>query len=252
MVRDTRLHAIQLPRAADIVADRIRSRIIGHELEAGHPLPPETQLMAEMGVARTTVREALRILESEGLLTVRRGVSGGARVRTPSVGNVTRYIGLLLQYDGATLEDVSHARVLLEAPAAGLLAETVTPEMVAALRAALDAEARAMENPVERSRAHGRFHQTVVELTGSHTYQAVSAVANRIIQGASDQFFAASGRSTVQRGFAEAHKAHSRLVDLIASGAAQDAEDMWRKHLEAVDAYFMASPGARSVLDMLE
>jgi DNA-binding FadR family transcriptional regulator len=252
MDRDTRLHAIQLPRAADVVADTIRSRIIGRELEAGEPLPPEIQLMAEMGVARTTVREALRILESEGLLTVRRGVSGGARVRTPSVANVTRYIGLLLQYDGATLEDVSHARVLLEAPAAGLLAETVTPEIVAELRQALANEALAVDDPVERSHAHGRFHQTVVELTGSRTYEAVSAVANRIIQAASDQFFASSGDSTVKRGFAEAHRAHTRLVDLIASGAAQDAEAMWRTHLEAVDAYFMSSPGARSVLDTLE
>jgi DNA-binding FadR family transcriptional regulator len=235
-----------------VVADRIRSRIIGHELEAGEPLPPETQLMAEMRVARTTVREALRILESEGLLTVRRGVAGGARVRTPSVANVTRYIGLLLQYDGATLEDVSHARVLLEAPAAGLLAEMATPEIIGQLRQALADEAQAMDNPIERSRAHGRFHQTVVQLTGSHTYEALSAVANRIIQVASDQFFAASGKTTVQKGFADAHRAHGRLVDLVASGAAQDAEDMWRKHLEAVDAYFMSAPGARSVLDMLE
>jgi DNA-binding FadR family transcriptional regulator len=166
---------------------------------------------------------------------------------------VARYIGLLLQYEGATVQDVHQARVMLEAPAAALLAERATPEIVSRLREALAAEADAADNPPRLARAHGRFHQLVVQLTGCHTYEALSSVANRIIQVQADRFVAAhGGEGATQERMAEAHRAHSRLVDLVGAGAAQDAEDLWRRHLEAGDAHLMSSPGAGSVLDLLE
>lgn len=249
----TKLEAVRVPKAAEIVARTLRHKIVTHELQADEPLPPEDQLMAEMAVARTTVREALRILESEGLVVVRRGAGGGARIRTPAVPMVARYIGLLLQYEGATIEDVHRARVMLEAPAAGLLAEQVTPEIVAELREALADEAAALDQPALASRAHGRFHQRVIQLTSCHTYEVLSSVANRIIQVQADRFLTAhSGEEFTQDWVAAAHRAHARLVDLVAAGAAQDAEDLWRRHLEAGDARMLSAPGADSVLDLLE
>lgn len=249
----TRLEAVQLPKAAEIVARTLRRKIVTHELQADDPLPPEDQLMAEMAVARTTVREALRILESEGLVAVRRGAGGGARIKTPAVPMVARYIGLLLQYEGATVEDVHRARVMLEAPAAALLAQRATPEVVQTLRTALADEADMLDDPTRLARAHGRFHQLVVQLTGCHTYDVLSSVANRIIQAQADRFVRAHGDEDVtQEQLAKAHRAHARLVDLVAAGAAQDAEDLWRRHLEAGDAHLMSAPDARTVLDLLE
>jgi DNA-binding FadR family transcriptional regulator len=249
----SRLETVQLPKAAAIVADTLRRKILTHELAADEPLPPEFQLMTEMGVARTTVREALRILESENLVTVRRGAGGGARVRAPAVAPVARYIGLLLQYEGATIEDMYRARVMLETPAAGRLAENVTPAMVDGLQAALDHEARADGDLISQARAHAHFHQTVVELTGCQSYGVLAAVANRIIQVHADQYFAgnAADRRPSER-IEEAHRAHVKLRDLISAGAARDAEEHWRRHLEAGDAYFKSAPGAKSVLDLLE
>ena len=166
---------------------------------------------------------------------------------------VARYIGLLLQYKGVTVEDVHQARVMLEAPAAALLAERVNPEIVGGLREALADEAAALDDPARLSRAYGRFHQRVVQLSGCHTYEALSSVANRIIQVQADRFLAAHGGEEVARdGIAAAHRAHARLVDLVAAGAAQDAEDLWRRHLDAGDAYLMSAPVANSVLDLLE
>jgi DNA-binding FadR family transcriptional regulator len=250
-----RLEAIRVPKAAEIVARALRRKIVTGELRADDPLPPEDQLMAELRVARTTVREALRILESEGLLIVRRGAGGGARVRTPAVPMVARYIGLLLQYEGTTLADVHRCRVMLEAPAAGLLATRADPEVVAALRRALADEAAAMDGPDEvgAGRAHGQFHRLVVRLTGSVTYDSLTAVVNRIIQAQADRFLAAHGRedATIAQ-MRLAHRAHARLVDLIEAGAAADAEDLWRRHLEAGDRHLLSDPGALSVLDLME
>src|SRR5690242_1801493 len=71
---------IRIPKAAELVADTLRRRIITGEYARDELLPSETALMEHFNVARTTVRDAVRILESEGLLVVRRGANGGGRV----------------------------------------------------------------------------------------------------------------------------------------------------------------------------
>ena len=248
------VRAVQLPKMANMVAADLREQIIAGVLKEGDPLPPEDQLMEHARVARTTVREALRILESEGLLVVRRGARGGARIRTPSVSNVARYIGLVLQCEGATLRDVYDARLMLEAPAAGLLARADDRgDIVAALREALADEEEVLDNPVELSRAYGRFHQLLVQLSGSQTFEVLTAVSNRIIQAQADRYMSSRGSQPERRRATDAaHRAHERLVDLIAAGATQDAEELWRRHLAAGDVELLADPEVNSVLDLLD
>jgi DNA-binding FadR family transcriptional regulator len=248
------LRTVHLPKMADMVAGDLRRQIIEGDLAEGDPLPPEDQLMKDAGVARTTVREALRILESEGLLVVRRGAGGGARIKTPAVGNVARYIGLVLQSQGATLRDVYDARLMLEAPAAGMLAQAADRDAIAsALRKALADEQAVLDDPVELSHAYGRFHQLIVHLTGSQTFEALAAVSNRIIQAQADRYMTARGYETERKQATDAaHRAHVRFVNLVAAGAAQDAEDLWRKHLQAGDSQLLADPDINSVLDLLE
>lgn len=248
------LKTVHLPKMADIVAADLRRQIIAGELREGDPLPPEDQLMGHAGVARTTIREALRILESEGLLIVRRGAGGGARIKTPSVANVARYIGLVLQSQGATLQDVYDARLMLEAPAAGLLAGADDRDhIVTALRAALADEEAVLDEPGELSHAYGRFHQLIVALTGSQTFEVLTSVSNRIIQAQADRYMSAGTAEPSRRvATAAAHRAHQRFVELVAAGAAKDAEELWRRHLAAGDTQLRADPEVNSVLDLLE
>ena len=88
--------------------------------------------MAQFGVSRPTLREAFRVLEAEGLISVRRGAHGGARVHTPDVDVAARYAGLVLEHRGATLADVYEAAGLIEPPAPRLLPRsTRTPTSLA-------------------------------------------------------------------------------------------------------------------------
>ena len=73
-----------MPKTAELVAAEIRNAILGGTLRPGDRLPPETSLMSRFGVSRPSLREALRLLEAEELLDIRRGARGGAVVRRPS------------------------------------------------------------------------------------------------------------------------------------------------------------------------
>jgi DNA-binding FadR family transcriptional regulator len=245
---------IRIPKAAELVADTLRRRIITGEYAPDELLPSETALMAHFNVARTTVRDAVRILESEGLLVVRRGANGGGRVQVPSVAMVADHAALILQFRETTLEDVHAARAMIETPIAGMLAaRSDDEEMIARLRDALAAEAAALDDPVQLSLAEGRFHRELVNLSGSVTISLLSAVANRIIaQQVSDDIAERGSDAEAIRNHHDAHEAHKRLVDFIVLGAAREAETLWRQHLEAGQEYFRGAPtGPKTVVDVL-
>src|SRR5262245_42996392 len=76
------------PKTGEMIAERLRRQIARGELAIGERLPPEDELTAEFGIARTTLREALRILESQGLLEIRRGRTGGPVVTMPKIDSL--------------------------------------------------------------------------------------------------------------------------------------------------------------------
>jgi DNA-binding FadR family transcriptional regulator len=242
---------IRIPKVAELVAGELRRRIIVREYDAGELLPSEGALMEEFDVARTTMRDAFRVLESEGLLEVRRGAGGGARVRAPGVGMISSYAALLLQFGGATLADVHLGRTLIEAPAAALLAEHADgPRVTAALRAALADEEEARQ-PEALALAEGRFHRLVVELTGNRALVMLSAVANRLI---AEQVARSLRRDppASRAGFARAHQAHLRLVELIEAGDGPGAQELWRRHLESGRKQLASGAGApQTAIDLL-
>src|SRR5882724_52640 len=96
---------IAVPKVAELVAEKIRSQIARGAFQPGDSLPSETELMQRFGVARPTMREAIRILESESLISTRRGAQSGAEVRSVDASALARRAGLLLQMNATTWED---------------------------------------------------------------------------------------------------------------------------------------------------
>ena len=93
-------------KAHEVVADQIRQRIVAGELVEGQRLPPEDDLTAQFGVARTTLREALRVLESQGLLAIRRGRGGGPVVTHPDLEPISMALATVLQLQATTVGDL--------------------------------------------------------------------------------------------------------------------------------------------------
>src|ERR1700730_3414140 len=113
---------LRIPKAAELIAGQLRRQIVRRELSEGEELPSEAELMARFDVSRPTLREAYRILESEGLISVRRGARGGARVHMPKADVAARYAASVLQANGVLLSDVYEARTMIESSAAAVLA----------------------------------------------------------------------------------------------------------------------------------
>jgi GntR family transcriptional regulator, transcriptional repressor for pyruvate dehydrogenase complex len=121
---------VRSPKTAELVARSLRRMVVDGDLKDGDYLPNEAELMTHFGVSRPTLREAVRLLESERLVEVRRGSRTGARVRMPGPEIVARPVGLLLEVAGATMADVMVARSGIEPLAARLLAEQGTPSAI--------------------------------------------------------------------------------------------------------------------------
>src|SRR5262249_27736719 len=159
---------VRVPKAAELVALELQRQIVVGELQEGDPLPGELDLMAEYGVSRPTLREALRILESQNLLSVRRGARGGARAHLPNVALAAQYAAILLQIESTTLADVLNARLLLEVALVRKGAESRTELQLRALRDAWNAEEEILEQPsVVATPYFERFHRLVLECSGS-------------------------------------------------------------------------------------
>jgi DNA-binding FadR family transcriptional regulator len=125
-----------VPKAAEVAVAALRRRIILGLLTEGDPLPSEDELMVELAVSKPTLRQAIRILESESLVTVRRGAHGGIHVSVPRVETAAGYAATVLEYRGATTADLFEAAVALEGPCAAMLARRRTPDQLERLRAA--------------------------------------------------------------------------------------------------------------------
>ena len=94
---------LSAPRIAEIVADELRRQIIDGELADGDLLPRQEVLVEQFNVSLVSLREALRILETEGLVSVRRGNRGGAIVHAPAKTSAAYMLGLLLQSESVVV-----------------------------------------------------------------------------------------------------------------------------------------------------
>ena len=87
---------LRVPKASDVLADALRRQILSGELPEGYALPVERMLAAESGLSRTAVREALRILEIEGLVYTKAGRAGGSFIRRPDAQSVERTLTVFM------------------------------------------------------------------------------------------------------------------------------------------------------------
>ena len=114
------------PKAAVLVAQQVVDEIVSNGLEPGDMLPREKEMIAEYEVGRATLREALRLLELEGALSIRPGPHGGPMVARPTARHLASTFALLLQLTGGKFRSIVDCRILIEPVAAAAAARHAT------------------------------------------------------------------------------------------------------------------------------
>jgi DNA-binding FadR family transcriptional regulator len=243
---------VRVPKMAELVASDLRRRILRGELVEDDALPSESALMERFGVSRPTLREAFRVLESESLISVRRGAHGGARVHLPNADVAARQAALVLEHRGVTLQDVYVARGVIEPGCVAMLAKNRTAANIKALRAALDRSRAVSGDPVAQMKEQTYFHGLIVDMAGNQTLSVLSGMLRHIIDVAhmahvETDAGTPSGQDAMKQGFA----AHERIVDLIEEKSVAHAERLWRKHLLATDDYLLEGDRTLTVYDLM-
>ena len=241
------------PKAAERVAAELRRQIVTGRLKPGDQLHPENVLRTEFAISRPTLREGLRLLESESLITISRGQQGGARVKAIDLDAAARQAGVYLQAEGTTLQDVWIARTILEPPAAGLIAAQRNDEAFAALEANLDeARVAAHDDPIRYAELSVAFSMLLTRHCGNKTIHLFAALIHDIIRR---QHQNVTARTLADAGVARLRDASIRdrrkLLALMRRGTPADAERFWRAHLEHVRDLVLAAYKAPTTIDVL-
>ena len=165
----TSVQRIRQPRVAEIVASRLRDDILSGRIKEGDVLPSQDTLLAEFGVSPPALREAIHILETDGLISVRRGNVGGAVVHPPSAERTAHMISMVLQTRSATPADVSGALMHLEPICAGMCAarDDRMTEVVPYLEAEIQTQTEQFDNLSRYVPNARRFHEAIVSRCGN-------------------------------------------------------------------------------------
>ena len=211
-------------KIGEAVAQDIVRKIGAEGLPVGTPLPSEAQMLEEYGVGRGSLREALRILEVHGLISIKPGPGGGPVVAVVSPAAFGRMAGMYFQAGQMTFRELVEARLVMEPVMARLAAECRDPEALSRLAAI--AEGTPLDDDNDYLSHSGDFHRLVASMSGNGMLNLFSASLGTIFhERVSGLFFPKTRRARVR-------KAHVAVAEAIANGDAARAESLMREHME--------------------
>jgi DNA-binding FadR family transcriptional regulator len=219
---------LRVPKASDVLADRLRHEILEGSLDPGAALPPERALAEDSGLSRTVVREALRILEIEGLIAIRPGRNGGSIVRRPDADSFTRSLDVFIRGRRVRFHAILEAREQLEPVCAQLAAERRTPEDLVALEEATEAVEQQLNDVAAYLTANVDWHVTVARISHNELLGAFMEALATAVRSATDikDFNSRDVREA-------ATQAHRRVLEAIADGDAARARHHMERHVQA-------------------
>jgi len=260
------MRQLRQPRLAEIIAASLRDDILTGKLKEGDSLPRQEDLFTRYRVSLPAVREAMRILETEGLVEVRRGNVGGAVVHLPTAERTAQMIAMVLQTRSATPSDVSAALSYIEPVCARLCAARPdrAAEVVPALRAAIEVQRAEFADAARYSVNARRFHETLVERCGNETMILVigaletiwstheSAVWDEAVteaSGPADEPAGDAAAPMAERIRRAALRDHEKLLAAIEAGEEERAAKIAGIHLAATRRSTLEATGRRATIN---
>lgn len=219
-------------KASIRVARDLANYISDHKLPEGTRLPAEQEMQNIFGVGRTTLREALRVLELRGIIVIRAGRGGGPVVRQPQTTDMREALALILQFRSATLGDVIGARILLEPAIAAAAAERITKKDLRTLRETVEIMLEDVTDEVTFSVQYNRFHSVLADAVGNSVVAVLVDSLHFVDLGRAD------GLEFRPQIIARVARAHLEIVEALQTRDATLAAEAMHRHLVGAKTYY--------------
>lgn len=217
---------VQGARASGEIVEQIRKAFFGGMMP-GDRLGTESDLAEQFGVSRITIRDAIRSLEAQGIVTVRVGAGGGLRIAESDPDRYADALSIQLHLMGITWEELTEAMRSVEPSTAGLAARHASGEQVARLRGLVDEAHAALDDAARFTDLALDFHLAVAEAAGN---RAIRAFLRSLRSAQHMKFEENTSREVAER----VARMHGEILDAIADGDADLATSRMNEHLALV------------------
>ena len=226
-VIQTQIQQVKRRRLHEDIIHQLQSLIRQGVLKHGDRLPPERDLAEQFKVSRSSVREAIRSLELQGLVVSKRG--SGTFINTDNLGSVLALLAASLGPGEDALGDIFEMRRLLEPPIAALAAQRATPEEVQRMQDILEEQHRQVRQGETGVEADTAFHFALASATHNTALLKVVSAVEDILQRSRDRSLQEPGRP--QRSL----ESHHEVLQMVVTGDSRGAQEAMEHHLTTVE-----------------
>src|ERR1043166_517961 len=219
---------VKSTRIYEEIVRQIKAMIAEGRLKSGDQLPPERDLAEKFLVSRTSVREALRALESLGLVEIRPGE--GTFIREVSVEALIEPLALVMASQRGAIAELFDARRLLEPVIAALAAGRATPEELSEMERILDEQAKEIAAGNTGLAQDAAFHAAIGTAAHNHAITRILHAIMDLLAQSREEAISTPGRPT------RSHEDHRRVLEAIRAGNAAASERAMLDHIVAVEA----------------
>jgi GntR family transcriptional regulator, transcriptional repressor for pyruvate dehydrogenase complex len=224
-VSDLPVSPIERPNTYELLAQRLLTLIASGEIAGGEPLPSERELVERFGVGRSSVREALRMLESKGLIDQR---GKGRFVVSEPQNPLNSSLQVLLELQEVDMRELFEVREVLEGETAAFAAERRTDEDVLAIAETIDAMAASLHSADSYIDADLQFHLAIARASRNRIALHMMHAIREILRRSLLTLYAVPGGPEGS----VAH--HRRILDAVIAGDPEAARQRMREHLQIV------------------
>ena len=229
---------IKSTRIYEEIVRQVKALIAEGRLKSGDQLPPERDLAAQFKVSRTSVREALRTLESLGLIEIRPGE--GTFVRKVSVESLIEPLAHVILSQREAVGELFEARRLLEPALAGLAARRATQDDLLEMERILEEQAKEVAAGLTGLAQDAAFHASIAASVRNRAITRIVNALMDLLTQSREESLQTPGRPT------RSHQDHRRILDAIRRRDEAGARRAMLDHLNAVAALVMGADGEDS------
>ncbi|MBP1990798.1 FadR/GntR family transcriptional regulator [Paenibacillus eucommiae] len=215
---------MQIPKKrtlSDIVTERIKSYILNNRLVAGDKLPSEKELIEQLGVSRTVVREALKILQMVGVIRIKSGE--GIFVDDPSLKSVVSHFSFQWRNDATKMNELLETRIVLELGAIDMAIKHYSPALIEEMEI-WNEKIRVKKNGFDQEDLG--FHRSLFQATGNSVYLQLSEILTDFFNAVhTDNFH-------YEQELRQSFEQHAEIISWIKRKNAKMAKQIMMLHLE--------------------